>query len=65
MGQERERHLSTGCFDDSLRALKIRGRPNHFRIRVGEYRIVYCPFEKQLLVEVIRVGHRKDVYRWL
>ena len=31
--------------------------------RVGDYRIIYTFNEKELYVLVIRVGHRKDVYR--
>ena len=34
-----------------------------YRMRVGDYRVIYEIKNKQLLVHVIRVGHRKDVYR--
>jgi mRNA interferase RelE/StbE len=34
-----------------------------WRIRVGVYRIVYRIEQEQLLVLVIRIGHRKEVYR--
>ena len=33
-----------------------------FRLRVGDYRIVYRVFANELVIEVIRVGHRRDVY---
>jgi mRNA interferase RelE/StbE len=33
------------------------------RIRVGDYRIVYEIHDDRLLVLVVRIGHRKDVYR--
>jgi mRNA interferase RelE/StbE len=33
-----------------------------YRIRVGEYRIIYEILDKILLVDVIDVGHRKDIY---
>jgi len=33
------------------------------RVRVGSYRIIYEVQERALLVLVIRVGHRRDVYR--
>jgi mRNA interferase RelE/StbE len=34
-----------------------------WRVRVGEYRIVYWIEDNMLRVEVVRVAHRKDVYR--
>ncbi|MFM6928684.1 MAG: type II toxin-antitoxin system RelE family toxin [Bdellovibrio sp.] len=34
-----------------------------WRVRVGEYRIVYWIEDNVLSVEVVRVAHRKDVYR--
>lgn len=41
---------------------KLSGR-DRFRIRQGVYRIVYSIQNRQLIVVVIKVGHRKDVYR--
>lgn len=35
----------------------------NYRIRVGNYRIVYDIFEDILLISVVKVSHRKDVYR--
>jgi len=34
-----------------------------YRVRVGDYRIVYEVRDGQLVVLVVRVGHRRDVYR--
>jgi mRNA interferase RelE/StbE len=34
-----------------------------YRVRVGDYRIVYQVRDRELLVLVIRVGHRREVYR--
>jgi len=34
-----------------------------YRIRQGRYRIVYSIQDKQLAVWVVKVGHRKDIYR--
>jgi mRNA interferase RelE/StbE len=39
------------------------GEPNTYRVRVGDYRIVYEVFDSRLVVQVVRVGHRRDVYR--
>jgi mRNA interferase RelE/StbE len=42
---------------------KIRGADNFYRIRVGDYRIVYQVEDQDLVVLVINVGHRRDIYR--
>ena len=42
---------------------KLQGSENLYRVRVGDYRVVYSVEDKVLLIEVIRVGHRKDIYR--
>ena len=36
-----------------------------YRVRVGDYRIVYDVHDDELIVLVIRIRHRKDVYRRL
>lgn len=33
-----------------------------YRIRVGDYRIVYEIIDNELIVDVIAIGHRKDIY---
>lgn len=40
---------------------KLRGRMGH-RIRQGNYRIIYEIDEQLLSIEVIAIGHRKDIY---
>lgn len=40
---------------------KLRGRMGH-RIRQGNYRIIYEIDEQHLYVEIIAIGHRKDIY---
>lgn len=42
---------------------KLAGTKHTYRIREGSYRVVYSVVASRLVVEVIRVGHRKDVYR--
>ena len=42
---------------------KIAGVAGLWRIRVGNYRVVYQIREKELVVLVIKAGHRKDIYR--
>ena len=42
---------------------KLSGSERTYRIRVGDYRVVYEVFNDGHIVEVQRVKHRKDVYR--
>jgi mRNA interferase RelE/StbE len=42
-------------------ARALRGRPG-LRVRVGDYRIVYTVADDVLLIVVVTVGHRRDVY---
>ena len=42
---------------------KLTGRENRYRLRVGDYRIVYSIADEALIVMVIRIGHRREVYR--
>jgi mRNA interferase RelE/StbE len=34
-----------------------------YRIRSGDYRIVYSVFDESLIIHIIKIGHRKDVYK--
>jgi mRNA interferase RelE/StbE len=43
--------------------VKLTGYPNLYRIRVGNYRIVYEIQDAKLIIIVITVADRKDVYR--
>jgi len=42
-------------------AKKLKGR-DAFRVRVGDYRVIYTVEEGVLLVVVVTLGHRRDVY---
>ena len=42
---------------------KLAGEQDRYRLRVGRYRIIYSIGDAELLIVVVRVGHRKDVYR--
>lgn len=44
-------------------AKKIVGGEGEWRVRTGDYRIVYEVRDQVLLVLVLAVGHRRDVYR--
>ncbi len=42
---------------------KLSGMKDRFRIRVGDYRVVYAIEDRVLTVFVVKVGHRREVYR--
>ncbi len=54
---------------DDLRHDPFQGKPlkgqlkGRYSYRVGTYRIIYAIFRNQLLIVVIDIGHRRDVYR--
>jgi len=41
---------------------KLKGYRDYWRIRVGDYRVIYTIQDDRLLVVVIRIGHRREVY---
>ena len=44
---------------------KLAGSEDTYRVRVGDYRVVYEIADRIMIVYVVRIGHRKDVYRGL
>lgn len=42
---------------------KLSGAERSYRLRVGQYRILYDIHDARLVIQVIRVAHRKDAYR--
>jgi mRNA interferase RelE/StbE len=42
---------------------KLKNTENGYRIKVGGYRILYDIFDNVLLITVVKVGHRRDVYK--
>jgi len=44
--------------------LKIQGQKNLWRIRVGDYRVIYSVYEKEKWVDIIAVRHRNKAYRF-
>lgn len=52
----RDDPFPTGC-------KKLSGLPDAWRIRAGDYRVIYQVHKGILLVLVLTVGHRREVYR--
>jgi mRNA interferase RelE/StbE len=34
-----------------------------YRVRQGDYRIIYSVDDKQLVVDIVKIGHRREAYR--
>ena len=43
--------------------IQLKGGDGELRIRVGDFRIIYDVRDDELIVLVLRVGHRREVYR--
>jgi mRNA interferase RelE/StbE len=43
--------------------VKLAGEPDLYRIRVGDYRIVYQVNDTKLTLLILSIGHRREVYR--
>ena len=41
---------------------KLVGSTDLWRVRIGDYRIIYSVADDVLVIEIIKVGHRKDIY---
>lgn len=55
--------LSQNPYSELLKVKKLKGADNLYRIRLGDYRIVYEIRNQQLIILVIKIGHRSEVYR--
>jgi mRNA interferase RelE/StbE len=42
---------------------KLAGYDDRYRLRVGDYRVIYEVIDGQLVVLVVGVGHRREIYR--
>ena len=42
--------------------LKLQGHNDFWRIRIGDYRVVYAVDDKKRVVDIVKVGHRQEVY---
>ena len=63
--QERVSRAMLALADDPFPkgARKLAGYDDVFRVRVGQYRILYSVSVNKLIVVVLKLGHRRDVYR--
>ena len=45
------------------RCIQLKGGSGEYRVRIGDYRIIYEVHDGELVVLVLRLGHRREVYR--
>lgn len=57
--------LAVNPYAEVLNFKKLKTNASLFRIRIGDYRVIYEIKADLLIVLVVRVGHRKDVYDYL
>ena len=43
----------------------LHAKERFYRLRVGDYRVIYVIESRRLMILVIKIGHRKDVYKTL
>jgi mRNA interferase RelE/StbE len=55
--------LAENPYSELLRIKKLRGMADLYRIRLGDYRLLYEVIDDRLVVLVIKIGNRRDVYR--
>lgn len=42
---------------------KLAGSEGRYRVRVGSFRVVYAVHDTRRVVDVVKIGHRREVYR--
>lgn len=55
--------LSQNPYSELLKYKKLKGADSLYRIRVGDYRVVYEVRSGVLVIIIIKIGHRREVYR--
>jgi mRNA interferase RelE/StbE len=46
-----------------LGSKKLKGAKNLYRLRIGDYRVIYSIYNEELVVQIIKIAHRKIAYR--
>lgn len=56
--------ISSLAQDPCSKGDRIKSKPEFFKIRSGNFRVAYMIKERQVIILVLRVGHRKDFYSY-
>jgi len=54
--------LTSDCLNLNIKKLKLK-KVNLYRLRVGDFRIIYSIESEQIVVWIIAIGLRKDIYK--
>jgi mRNA interferase RelE/StbE len=60
---EKIRELKTNSAN--LDTKKLKSQYNLYRLRVGNFRVVYTIKHEQIIIYIVAIGHRKDIYQHL
>ncbi len=60
---EASRLLAQNPFSELIKVKKLKGADKLYRIRLGDYRVVYEIRNEQLIVLEIKIGHRREIYK--
>ena len=68
LDRQRQRRISTKVSELAndpfpVEVRKFQGEEHHWRIRVGDYRIIYRVEKRRVVIVIVRIGHRREVYR--
>lgn len=55
--------VALGAEPFPARCRKLAGHTNTYRIRVGRYRVIYSVEQDRVVIVILKIGHRKDIYR--
>ena len=55
--------VSLGIEPRPFGSKKLSGSVSTYRIRSGDYRIIYEIYDREVIVSVLKIGHRKDIYK--
>ena len=50
---------------DNLNIKKLKSKISLYRLRAGDYRVIYCIKREKVIVYIVAVGHRKNIYNSL
>jgi len=40
----------------------LKGRFDYYRLRIGSYRVIFYKDDKRIVIVIVRIGHRKEIY---